>query len=81
MPHVSYEKMYLLSMLRTLKISSQRKVLVSLYFMNCIDFYIKIGFSCLQLEMGPLNLETLKAEANIIETQYFMLNVMNSWNI
>lgn len=53
----------------------------SLVFHELHRFYIKTGFSCLQLEMGPPSSETLKAEANIIETQYFMLNVMNSWNI
>lgn len=44
-------------------------------------FCTKTGFSSLQLEIGPLSLETWKAEADITETQYFMLNVTNSWNI
>lgn len=44
-------------------------------------FCTKIGFSSLRLEIGPLSLETWKAKADITETQYFMLNVMNSWNI
>lgn len=71
--HVCYEKMLLFRMLK--------ESVGFPAFCELHRFCTRVGFSSLQLETGPLSLETWKAGANITETQYFMLNVMNSWNI